>query len=332
MLISTINRVVLLLVVVIIVTTSLVAQPDSIQSNSMNNKSLYNLRELQYTYQMDSFDPFQKDINYPILAGVGLTYGFIIYQINEYYNNTWWKSDSNYYSDGSFHIVNDWEYALGIDKIGHMYGAAVMSHFFAAGLEAGNVNPELSIWLGAVGGLSLQMYTEIKDGFAPISKATGEPKWGFSPGDAIANFLGAGYFVAQHYYPYLYNFQLRASYYPSEAMRNGEKPDNNISDDYDGQKLWLAFRMKNLLPKSIAEHWPSFLMLSAGYAVSGVGHNANDEGIIPSYYLALDFDAEVIPLHGEFWDFIKNTLNYIHFPMPGIKFSKDGLSFLLIAY
>ncbi|MCK5456133.1 MAG: hypothetical protein KAI45_03335, partial [Melioribacteraceae bacterium] len=106
----------------------------------------------------------------------------------------------------------------------------------------------------------------------------------------------------------------------------------NISDDYDGQKMWLAFRMKNLLPSSMAEYWPSFLMLSAGYAVSGIGDNATDAGLQQSYYLAFDFDAEVIPLHGEFWEFIKNTLNYIHFPMPGIKFSQDGVSFLLIAY
>ena len=178
----------------------------------------------------------------------------------------------------------------------------------------------------------MQLYVEIQDGYAPTDKVTGEPKWGFSPGDAISDFIGASYFVARYYYPYLNNFQLRVSYYPSEAMRNGEKPDNNISDDYDGQKMWLAFRMKNLLPNSMAEYWPSFLMLSAGYAVSGIGDNATDAGLQQSYYIAFDIDAEEIPLHGEFWSFIKNTLNYFHFPMPGIKFSNDGVQFLLIAY
>lgn len=307
------------------------AQSDSLSNQTKKGKSLYHLRELQYTYQMEKFDPLHKDVNYPILTGVGLGYGYIIYQINEYYKNTWWKEDTSYFYDGSFHIVNDSKYALGIDKIGHAYGAEVISHFFAAGMLATNLNEELSVWLGAAGGFGMQIFTEIQDGFAPIDKETGEPKWGFSPGDAIADFLGASFFVAKYYYPYLKNFQLRASYWPSEAMRNGLKPDNNIADDYDGQKMWLAFRMKNLLPKSMAEFWPSFLMLSAGYAVTGVGDYYKD-GPVPSYYIAFDFDASTIPLHGEFWEFIKNTLNYIHFPLPGIKFSKDGVSFLLVAY
>lgn len=329
---SSINRIVILLVLITLVTCDNFAQSDSLDNHSPKYQSLNHLRELQYTYQMNNFDPLHKEINYPILTGVGLSYAYIIYKINDYYKNTWWKEDSNYVNDGSFHIVNDWEYALGLDKIGHAYGTTVISHFFSSGFQAANVNQELSVWLGAAGGLGLQLYTEIQDGFAPTDKVTGEPKWGFSPGDAVADFIGASYFVAQYYYPYLKNFQLRASYYPSEAMRNGEKSDNNISDDYDGQKMWLAFRMKNLLPSSMAEYWPSFLMLSAGYAVSGIGDNATDAGLQQSYYLAFDFDAEVIPLHGEFWEFIKNTLNYIHFPMPGIKFSQDGVSFLLIAY
>lgn len=326
------NKIVIIFILIILFTNNILAQTDSSNITKQKYKSLSHLRELQYTDQMNKFDPLHKDINYPILAGVGLSYALIIYEINDYYQNTWWKSDSNYYYDGSFHVVSDNKYALGLDKIGHAYGTAVISHFFSSGFQAANVDQELSVWLGALGGFSMQMYVEIQDGFAPIDKATGEPKWGFSPGDAVADFIGASYFVARYYYPYINNFQLRASYYPSEAMRNGEKPDNNISDDYDGQKMWLAFRMKNLLPSSIAEYWPSFLMLSAGYAVSGVGDNATETGLQQSYYLAFDIDAETIPLYGEFWGFIKNTLNYIHFPMPGIKFSKDGVQFLLVAY
>lgn len=320
-----------LFVLLFILNNLILAQSDSLVNHPQKKQSLYHLRELQYAKQMEDFDPLHKDINYPVLTGVGLSYAFIIYQINEYYKNTWWKEDSNYIYNGSFHIVNDSKYALGIDKIGHAYGSQVIAHFFSAGLLAANINDELAIWLGAAGGLGLQLYTEIQDGFAPIDKETGEPKWGFSPGDAIADVLGAGYYVARYYYPSLNNFQLRVSYWPSEAMRNGDKPDYNIADDYDGQKMWLAFRMKNLLPKSLAEYWPSFLMLSAGYGVTGVG-DYHEDGPFPSYYIAFDFDASTIPIHGEFWEFIKNTLNYIHFPLPGIKISQDGVSFLLVAY
>ncbi|MDA3861359.1 MAG: DUF2279 domain-containing protein [Melioribacteraceae bacterium] len=327
---SRINIIVILFSIVTL-TANMFAQSDSSKYFSQF-KSLSHLRELQYKQEISYVNPLHKDINYPILGTVGISYAFIIYEINNYYQNTWWKEDSNYYYDGSFHVVHDNDYALGLDKIGHTFGTAVISHFISSGFQAANVNQEFATWLGAFGGLSMQLYVEIQDGYAPADIITGKPKWGFSPEDAISDFIGAGYFVAKYYYPYLNNFQLRVSYYPSEAMLNGEKPDNNISDDYDGQKMWIAFRMKNLLPNNLAKHWPSFLMLSAGYGVTGIGDNSTDAGLQPSYYLAFDIDAEEIPLHGEFWSFIKNTLNYIHFPMPGVKFSKNGVQFMLIVY
>ncbi|MCB0753485.1 MAG: DUF2279 domain-containing protein [Ignavibacteriae bacterium] len=279
----------------------------------------------------ENIDPFKTEINYYALSGIGIGYASIIYTINNYYQNTWWKTDSNYIYNGSFNVVSDNQYAKNIDKIGHAFGSALISHFISAGFEAANFDEERAVWFGALGGLGMQLYVEVKDGFAPIEKSTGKPKWGFSPGDAIADILGAGYFVSRYYYPYMNNFQLRVSYFPSKALRNGDKPDNNFSDDYEGQKLWLAFRMKNLLPKSIAEHWPSFLMLSVGYHVSGIGDYSTEE-VKPHYYLTLDLDVETIPLYGKFWSFIKNTLNYQHFPMPGIEFSENKISFGLFIY
>lgn len=325
------NRILTLSFFVIILNNCVFAQNDSLKFNFSKLNSFNYVNQLQKTEQNICFNPLKKDINYPILSGVGLSYGYIIYQINDYYQNTWWKENSEYTYDGSFHIVNDWDYALWLDKIGHAYGTAVISHFFSSGLQAADVNQELSIWLGAIGGLGMQMYVEIEDGYAPLN-ADGKPKWGFSPGDAVSDFVGAGYFVARYYFPYLNNFQLRVSYFPSEEFRNGLKPDNNISDDYDGQKMWLAFRMKNLLPNDISKYWPSFLMLSAGYGVTGIGDYSTQKSIEKSFYIAFDFDASEVPLNGEFWEFIKNTLNYIHFPLPGIKISNNGITFLLFAY
>jgi hypothetical protein len=304
------------------------------QNDSTKTKyySLSHLRELRFKQQIEKIDPLEQDINYPVFGAISLSYAYAIYEINNYYQNTWWKADTNYIDDGSFHVVNDWDYALWLDKIGHAYGTTLISHFFSAGFQAANLNQELSTWLGALGGLSMQLYVEIQDGFAPIDKTSGEPKWGFSPGDAVADLLGAGYFVARYYYPYLNNFQMRVSYYPSDAMLDGRKPDHNISDDYDGQKMWLAFRMENLLPKSWAKYWPDFLMLSAGYGVTGIGDYDCGKKTQPSYYLAFDIDASRIPIYGEFAEFIKNTFNYFHFPLPGIKFSEQGVSFMLISY
>ncbi|HEX3074228.1 MAG TPA: hypothetical protein VHP30_11505 [Ignavibacteriales bacterium] len=46
------------------------------------------------------------------------------------------------------------------------------------------------------------------------------------------------------------------------------------------------------------------------------------------FYIALDLDAEELPLHGPVWQFVKNSLNYFHFPMPGIKVSPDAAFFV----
>ncbi|MBN1637681.1 MAG: DUF2279 domain-containing protein [Ignavibacteriales bacterium] len=252
-------------------------------------------------------DLLNNDINYWTLAGLGGVTAGVWYGVHQYYANAWWEEQDN-----KFRVINDWEYALSIDKLGHFYGATLIGHLFSAGFEAANFPMEASTIYGALASLAFQLYVEIQDGFGP--------QWGFSPGDAAADILGSAYLVGQYYIPYLKHFQPRFSYLPSEEFKSGEKPDMNIVNDYQGQKLWLGLRMKELLPEALAEYWPSFLMLSLGYGVKdldGIG------GGISEWYIALDFDAETLPLQGKFWQFIKNTLNYFHFPMPGIRISPD---------
>ncbi len=260
-------------------------------------------------------NPFEREINYPILGGIGIVTASAVLAINHYYETTWWRENRT-----SFKFVNDWKYALWIDKFGHMLGTELIAHGFSSALEAANVGERSAVWMGAAGALAMQLYVEYKDGFGP--------KWGFSPGDAVSDFLGAAYYVGKYYYPDLKNFQLRFSYFPSKKMLEGKMPDHNISDDYEGQKLWLSVRMNNLLPKKWASVWPDWLMLSFGYGVKNLDGRGGGE---KDFFLAFDFDAEELPLHGPIWNFVKNTLNYIHFPMPGIRIS-HGITFLAFAY
>ncbi len=290
-------------------TSSAIMLPDSSLTEKVPS------RLSTFPTKINNVNPLSRKINYPILAGIGAVTTASIISINHYYETTWWRNNKT-----EFKFVNDWKYALWIDKFGHMLGTALIAHGFSSALEAANFETVPALWLGAAGGLAMQLYVEYKDGFGP--------KWGFSPGDAVSDFMGAVYYVAQYYYPYLKNFQLRVSYFPSKDFLAGKKKDHNISDDYEGQKLWLSVRVKNILPESIAKAWPSFLMLSFGYGVSqldGAG------GGIKKFYLGFDFDAEELPFHGRVWNFVKNTLNFIHFPMPGIRISPDA-AFLVFAY
>jgi hypothetical protein len=259
------------------------------------------------------YDPLKTEINYPVLASVGGVFLGSGIAVHIYQRNAWWKDQRQ-----AFHFVNDNNYALGMDKIGHFYAGNLLAHAFSSGLEAGNLTIEQSALYGSAASLLFELYVEIEDGYGP--------DWGFSPGDLAGDVLGAAFSLSQYYYPFLKNFQTRFSYIPSDKMRNGTHRGGNMIDDYEGQKYWLSFRMKNLLPEGVSNYWPSFLMLSVGMGVSNLDGSG---GGIREFFVAFDLDAEEIPLYGKGWQFVKNTLNYFHFPMPGIRVSPDAVFFVI---
>jgi hypothetical protein len=265
----------------------------------------------------DEFNPFDRKINYPVLAGMGVAFLGTGIAVHLYQQKAWWSDQRT-----EFHIQNDWGYALGIDKIGHVYGTMLIEHGISSGLEAANLSPAQCVWYGSAGALLFQTFVEIEDGFGP--------QWGFSPGDFYADVIGAAYPVLQYYYPYLKNFMLKASYWPADLNEtnpvSGQK--HIIVDDYHGQKFWLSTRMKNVLPKSIGKVWPEFLMLAVGMGVQNLDGSGGGQR---DFYIALDYDAETIPLHGSGWQFVKNTLNFLHFPMPGIRVT-NGVAFFVFCY
>ncbi len=280
---------------------------------------LYSLKYSQISQVMsvynkhDEFNPFKSKINYPVLAGMGAAFLGTGTAIHLYQQKAWWSDQRT-----EFHFENDWGYALWIDKIGHAYGAMLIQHGISAGLEAANLNAEQCVWYGSIAALSFQTFIEIEDGFGP--------QWGFSPGDFYSDVVGSAYPVLQYYFPVLKNFMLKASYWPKDLNKTNPNSGQKhiIVDDYHGQKFWLSARMKNLLPESAAEFWPGFLMLAVGMGVKNLDGNGGGQR---DFYIALDFDAETIPLNGSAWQFIKNTLNFLHFPMPGIRVTSGGAFF-----
>lgn len=289
------------------------------QSLILNNddielgKIIYSQKNSIHEIDENNYDPLRTEIDYTILSSLGAVYLGSGIGMHLYQQKAWWSDQKV-----PFHFTNDWAYARSIDKVGHFFGATLLAHAFSAGLEAANFSIEDSYLYSGIAAFAFQMYVEIEDGFGP--------KWGFSPGDAAADLLGAAFSTTQYYFPYLKNFQVKISYLPSQKFRNGET--FSVIDDYEGQKYWLAFKMEELLPESAAKYWPDFLNLAIGYGVNkldGVGGGDSE------FYLGLDLDAEQIPLHGKFWQFIKNTLNYIHFPLPGIRVSPNA-AFLVFAF
>lgn len=295
---------------------------DSSDFNNINIKPL-SLYETQYLMSnissmtakgLTTYNPLESKINYNrllLFGGVALGVGTVVHI---YQSNAWWQEQSS-----KFRIVNDWNYALWIDKVGHFFGTHLLAHAFSGAYDAAQIQAEESAVLSAVSALAFELFIEIEDGFGP--------DWGFSPGDALFDVLGSGFYVSQYYYPFLKNIQPKISYYPSEEFREGRHKSGIIIDDYEGQIYWMGIRVKNILPYQMAKYWPSYLMISVGMGVSDLDGKGNG---IREFYVSLDLDTEQIPLYGGFWQFVKNTLNYIHFPMPGIRITPKTAFFAVV--
>ncbi|MCS7229843.1 MAG: DUF2279 domain-containing protein [Candidatus Kryptonium sp.] len=245
--------------------------------------------------------PVGEKINYTKLAIVGLGTVGVMGVIHVYQQNAWWSGQRR-----SFHVVNDWDYALNIDKIGHFYGANLISNLFASSLQWAGVEKKKSMIYGAVLGSVFGLYVEFEDGFAT--------QWGFSPGDAGANILGAWYPIAQHYVPFLKNFNFKWSYIPTSQLRSGKK--KIFIDDHEGQVMWLSISVNNFLPKEIEKFYPDFLNIAIGYGVrelDGLGGGKRE------FYISLDYDLEKLPGDGWFLKLLKKNLNYIHLPAPAVR-------------
>lgn len=244
-----------------------------------------------------------EGIDYTQLSLVGGITSASFAALNAYLNQSYWKDGR-----AEFNFEKNVEKFNYMDKLGYFYLANMMTHVFSASLESTNMDYEDTYIYGTLGAALFGSYLEVRDGY---SKHTF-----FSKTDLLSTLIGSGYTLSQYYFPILKEIQPRMSYLPSKRLSEGNNGINeNVFNDFLGQKYWLGFRVKNLLPAAIADYWPAFLMLSIGTGISGEDYS----NIRSDFYIAFDIDAEEIPLHGSIWQFIKNTLNYFHFPMPGIR-------------
>lgn len=255
----------------------------------------------------------QPPINYTslsLVAAASLSTGIVLHN---YQYQSWWKKNSS-----NFTFKNSFNDFMWMNNAGKFYSTNLIAHFYSASFEGSGINYEKAAIYSAALGFTYGLYVETFDGFSQSN--------GFNFPDIMFNVLGAGYVLGQYYIPELKNFQPRFSYYPSNEFLNNELKNKNIFSDYGGQKYWMGIRIKEYLPEIIAKYWPSFLMVSVGMGVNKYYMNNYQQN---EFFIALDLDAEEIPLYGSFWQFIKNTFNYFHFPLPGIRISPGTAVFLL---
>ncbi|MDH7516430.1 MAG: hypothetical protein QHI48_11225 [Bacteroidota bacterium] len=257
------------------------------------------------------YDPERTSIRWSHAALAGGAIAVTVAGIHIYQQNAWWKDRRT-----SFHIMEDPDYALNVDKAGHFLGGAFSAFVGKKSLEWIGVSRDASVVWGCVLSTLFELYVEVEDGFSR--------DWGFSPGDAYADILGAAWVLGQYYVPPLGHFQPKVTYFPSKKYRSGLHHGNMI-DDYEGQTFWMAVHVHGLLPDPLKKWWPEWLALAVGMSV----RNMDDRSAVTrNILLSLDYDVtKIIPGDSWFMHTFREALNYVHFPAPAIRISPGYIAY-----
>jgi hypothetical protein len=215
--------------------------------------------------------------------------------------NIWWKGER---SGFHFNWHEDWVYALGGDKLGHIFFPYMVTTIYTDVFEWTGLTRKQSLYYAASLAFAYQTYVEIRDGFSA--------EWGFSWGDFGANVIGAAYPILQEHYPSLKNYNMKINFHASERFKQGSHAV--IIDDYESTYHWLTVTTYNLLPDNWKQYYPSFVNFAIGHSVQNLDYNGKHE-----LYLALDWNFEMLPGDFWLWKIIKRLANFYRFPSPAVR-------------
>ena len=276
-------------------------------------------------YTMDGSLPRLKTkINLTALEIIGGVYLGAIVGLHIHQTNAWWSGQRR-----SFHIQEAWAFGYQANIAGHAFGGYVCSYVMSEGLIASGFSVKDATLYGTIFGALYQTYVEVEDGFAKA--------WGYSPSEGMANIIGPIFFLAQHYVPALQEIQPKWEYVPTEwtGKPNLLNRPKTFIDDYNSSTFWWSVDVYHLLPESMRKYWLPWLELSIGYGSDGIDSNPNpngppDQEASRRVIIGLDYNlVRLLPGGAPFWNWLRQSLNLIKFPAPGIEFSPYGTRFSL---
>jgi hypothetical protein len=251
-----------------------------------------------------------KPVRLAIISGV--TLGTVI-PVHIYQQNAWWQGPR-----GPFRFENDWIYALNVDKLGHLYSGYLLSKTFGYMLQWCGLSTHASTFYGSAFGLSYELYVEVEDGFHRV--------YGFSPGDAFFDIVGATVPLAQETFPVLKNFSLKFSYWPSTGYRNELKAGQAKAflDDYQGTTVWLGMDPHFLMGSRLSDAVPPWLGLAFGVGARDLNESGSGRR---QATIALDYNFSRIDTGSDFLRVLFTLLDFFHLPSPGIKLDGNRILF-----
>lgn len=235
--------------------------------------------------------------------------------------NQLWYAD---YPRSKFHLINDNEEWLQIDKIGHLYSSYHLGRLGSEMLQWSGASQQRQLLYGAGLGFAFLTAVEVLDGFSS--------EWGASSGDVIANATGTTLYVSQQL---IWNEQRivpKFSFHTTRFAKNrpevlGANFSEQILKDYNGQTYWLSANLKSFFK---ASKIPKVLNIAIGYGADGmlVGNGENstlfsDENWTKSrqFYLSLDLDLTKIETKSHFLKTFFSIFSVLKIPAPTLEYS-----------
>jgi hypothetical protein len=243
------------------------------------------------------------------------------------------------YKGSSFHYFNDNGEWLQMDKLGHAYSSYQGGRLMMEAFQWAGFSKKYCLAAGAYGALYMTGI-EIMDGYSS--------GWGFSLGDEVADFAGAGLAISQQAAWSEQRVLLKFSYWPSGLAKYnpallGDDSPSRVLKDYNGQTYWLSVG-----PAMFSQHksaFPRWLNFCAGYGANGmIGGFENNKPAVDkngnpvkfertrSLYLSLDINLSEIRTKSRFLKTLLSIVNVLKFPAPAVEFNSKGVKFYPVYY
>lgn len=238
----------------------------------------------------------------------------------------WYKDAPKTY----FHFIDDSQYWLQVDKVGHATTAYTLSNYGYWMLKWAGVTEKKSTLYGSLMGWGSMTVIEILDGFSA--------DYGASWTDLAANTLGTGLFMGQQFLWKEQRFRLKYSYHPTEYAdcnpdQLGKNGMQRILKDYNGHTYWLTMNIKSFLKDD--SRFPAWINVAAGYGGNGmlsgpptnptecVNGDPVDFNRVRQYYLSMDIDWTKIKTNSGFLKFTFKLLSFIKLPFPTLEYNNE---------
>ncbi len=322
-----------ILIVSFFVSTDLIAQTDSIRTDSVIVVQEMGIpkRKMQepgmhVTAKMLQEPPKKKRI-WIVAGGNVIGYGGTMIALS----SAWYKD----YPKSKLHSFNDLPEWKQVDKVGHLYSAYIESRASMELWRWTGIDRKKRIWLGGMSGAVYQTVIEVLDGYSS--------QWGWSWGDFGANILGSGVLVAQELAWDEQRIKLKFSFHrknyddPQLNQRSnvlfGTSTAERLLKDYNGQTYWASINLNSFFPKN---NLPAWLSVAVGYGAEGlfggteniakdnngtVTFNRTDIKRYRQWFLAPDIDLTKIKTDKRAIKFILTVLSAFKFPTPSLEFS-----------